>query len=585
MKVKFFVLACLALSVLACREEPKDTPEEDSVTLTAYFDEDASSRAMVVDGAARLAWQPGDKIKVFRSSDHKPLILTSTNTEPAPVAEFQASGSDAKGFLDGSALFAVSRANSDITFDGSHYVVPIPSSQTAVPGSFDPDAMVSVAVSENKELHFKPSTGGISFSVTQEGIKKVTLENLSGTEMSGNYYVQENGSYHDAKDGSSLITLTPEGDGSFETGTMYCFSLLPWYMDKGFKMTFYTEDGFATMTTSANVAVDKGAFTPFPEADKDALFIKDIRPILMDLYNALDGPHWTRNNGWGTDLPLTQWDNVVYLPQTGEIRLNFYDIGLKGTIPESIGDLPYLTYLIIYRAPGLTGTLPQSFKNLAKLRVLEFSETGLTSLPDVFGDMKELQDVRMWNNDVLGGPLPESLGSSDRLETLSLSGNAFTGAPPASWARLDDRLSLAGNNLSGAIPHEYLEGTHDQVARRLVAILNQNRGYGFDISDIDIPGYWPLGAIEDLDGTTFTFENLVAGNNYTVYLDWAPWCPFSKTLMPRVLEYYKKYHKDGLEVVATVMLTEDGQVWRDDRRPAADPGIALAQGRVSGSGP
>ena len=289
----------------------------------------------------------------------------------------------------------------------------------------------------------------------------------------------------------------------------------------------------------------------------------EIRRTLMEFYNALDGPHWTSKRNWGTEEPLEDWDNVGFIPKTGELKLVFYSVELKGEIPECIGDLPNLIYFVIDNSPGLSGTLPQSFRKLNKLQVLQIQKTGMTSLPDVFGDMKDLNEVAIVSNFRMAGPLPESLGSADKYAYLHVMNTCLTGQPPASWARHYEYLDINSNMLSGTIPHEYLEGTHDEVAQKLHAILFQQEGYGFDISDMDIPGRWPLGTVENLDGTTFKFEDIVSKNDYTVYLSWAPWCPNSKTLMPRLVDYYKKYHGDGLEIIATVMNRQDGFTWDD----------------------
>ena len=274
----------------------------------------------------------------------------------------------------------------------------------------------------------------------------------------------------------------------------------------------------------------------------------------MKLYYALDGPNWTKQDGWGTDAPIHTWAGVYYNVEAKEWKLSFSKMGLKGEIPECIDEIPNLSYLSIQDEPGVTGTLPASFANLTKLQTLVLEGTSMTSLPDLFGNMKGLEYVMLINNTEMTGPLPESLGSSEILKGLTVWWNAFTGTAPASWARHYKYMSLWANHLSGKIPQTYLEG--EEVAYKLNCILNQQEGYGFDISDIDIPGYWPRGTVEDLNGKSFSFADVVAKNKYTVYLSWATWCPFSKALMPQLLNYYKKYRQDGLEIIATEMLPD-----------------------------
>lgn len=118
--------------------------------------------------------------------------------------------------------------------------------------------------------------------------------------------------------------------------------------------------------------------------------------------------------------------------------------------------------------------------------------------------------------------------------------------------------------MTGKIPQAFLE--LDDYQKGLQYLLWQKPGYGFDISEIDIQGYqcWPDREIEDLDGNRFSFEDVIGKNRYTVYISWAPWCPFSKELMPQLRDYYNLYRQDGLEVLATVMLTDTGGIWQDN---------------------
>ena len=283
-----------------------------------------------------------------------------------------------------------------------------------------------------------------------------------------------------------------------------------------------------------------------------------IREILMEFYNAMDGPNWTQKENWGSNEPLNKWQGVEYSSRM--LSLDFFYVGLKGNIPEIIGELTELVSFKIVE-PGITGTLPQSFSKLTNLEELVIENTAMTSLPDFFARFARLVSVSIAGNKNMSGPLPESLGNSNRLVQLFVFGNGFTGTLPESWARHGDYMNLSGNNLSGAIPDAYLVG--DNLSKKLINVLLQD-GEGFDISSIDIPGYWPKMSVTDMiTGNKFNFADVVKKNKYTVYLEWAPWCPYSKVLMPQLVDYYKKYHQDGLEIIATVMNSEDGSLWNN----------------------
>ena len=291
-----------------------------------------------------------------------------------------------------------------------------------------------------------------------------------------------------------------------------------------------------------------------------------VREILMAIYNAMDGPNWICQDNWGTDVDWREWEGVMYNSTTGKIGLYFAGAGLKGEIPECIGDFGEMFYSFqAVNEPDLTGTLPASFAKLTALEHLTLATTAMTSLRDVFANMKSLRHVQVYNNNKMAGPMPKTIGDSPVLENLFVNSNCLTGELQASWARVGvGHFAFTNNCMTGKIPQTFLELENYQ--KGLQYLLWQKTGYGFDIEDIEIKGYqcWPTGEVEDLDGNRFSFEDVISKNKYTVYISWAPWCPFSKELMPQLRDYYSIYNQDGLEVIATVMLTSTGGAWSDN---------------------
>jgi len=289
---------------------------------------------------------------------------------------------------------------------------------------------------------------------------------------------------------------------------------------------------------------------------------------LMSFYDALDGPNWKKNKNWGSDKPISDWDCIWYNEELKQLHMVFVNNGLKGKLPESIGDLADWLSDFQINEPDLTGTLPQSFAKLTRLQDFRIRNTGIESLPDVFGDMKELNHVFIQGNKNMTGPIPESIGSSPKMGDLSIVNNYFTGSIYGSWVRLGDKFNVNNNCLSGKIPSEFL-ATKTDLRNFVNGALTQKYGYGFDISEVDIPGmdFWPEGNVKDLDGNLFTFNDVIKKNKYTVYMIWAPWCTFSKSLLPRLRDYYSLYKQDGLEVIATVQMNKlsngAGVLWSD----------------------
>ena len=296
-----------------------------------------------------------------------------------------------------------------------------------------------------------------------------------------------------------------------------------------------------------------------------------IRRLLMEFYNAMDGPNWVHNNGWGTDQPLEKWDGVQsYNPKTGDIFLQFWEFGLKGEIPESLGELGDLVRgLVFINEPGITGTIPESFSKFRKMERFEITGTSMTSLRDCFSEMKSLTFFYVSSNQEMKGPLPTSLGNLPLLDYIIIVNNGIEGSIPSSWVNLGNgsllnmaEVNIANNYLSGSIPQYFLDAAEYDL-KWLFNILYQ-KGIGFDISGLDIPPYGDeiiKGTVQDVSGKAFTFDDVIKSNKYTVNLIWASWCPFSRTLMPQLKSFYEKYHKDGLEIIATSQVggvDEDG---------------------------
>ena len=341
-------------------------------------------------------------------------------------------------------------------------------------------------------------------------------------------------------------------------------------------------EGMATITAMAG---EKAASC---EITVKSSGYKRVRGILMELYKALDGPNWKKQENWGTDADLRKWAGVSISAAPNQygftISLIFNNMGLKGEIPACIGDLgDILSVFSIYAEPGVTGTFPVSFSKLVNLESLYIQGTSLTSLPDIFTDLTKLSSVVFSNNPHLTGPLPESLGSSPVLSTFSISSNTFTGGIPESWVRLVDFMYVGNNCLTGKVAPFF---QNDDEAKKFVSNGNlwQKDGYGFDISEVEIPGNncWPENVnggqkmVQDLNGNTFSFEDVIKKNRYTVYISWSPWDPYSRRMMPELKNLYDSCHHDGLEIIATVQLDKDGDPWKDNdaqRKAAQDRGF------------
>lgn len=261
---------------------------------------------------------------------------------------------------------------------------------------------------------------------------------------------------------------------------------------------------------------------------------------LHDLYDALDGPNWRLRNknvsrdgvAWnftgGDHNPCIEgWQAIIcsckYFgglqadddsPQTNYyyyddakggdtpstchvIKIGLQGMEFNGTLPESIGNLTYLTHLHMngntnkefpgrrnwkYGEPfierGLYGTIPATIGNLSQLQKLTLARSKIISLPTEIAKLGNLIYFAMhystltgarfpdgmekltnlenlfFDHSGIGGPIPNVLASSAKFRILSFLDCNLEGTIPEEIGSLQSLhlLILSGNQLSGTLP-------------------------------------------------------------------------------------------------------------------------------------
>ena len=567
MKSNLLILGLALLGGVSCLQEvsneemPSGEGTAKPISLLAHSAGANGSRTFVEDGGTKVLWQPGDVISVYTYPNMIPAKFVAQNTEPSATAVFKCEDytSDFINLFEaGCPIWALSPYSKELSSDPDRFYVPIKQHQKGIAGTYDPEAHVTIAYSEGRELYFRNVTGGVRFTLTQEGIDKITIKgwNIYSTPNSLSIDLDGDDISFPNNGNRNEITLTPEDGGVFKTGEWYYVTLAPVTTDYEIVFTFFKGDLSAELHIDKTIEIKSGVFGSIPEIDKNAPFLRPMKDVLMDFYYAMDGPNWVKQKNWGSDKDINDWAGIMRV--RGGYMIDFYGFGLKGDIPDVIGELGNrVVSLYFSNEPGITGPIPEALTKLTRLDNLSFYNTSISSVPDLFSGMKSLINVSIYYNPEVTGPLPESLGALPNINRLLLSNNNFSGSLPPSWAKVGRNLDLRWNRLSGTIPQSYLDS--EDSRELLYGVLYQQSGYGFDISGIDIPAYansWNENPIEDLDGNVFSIADVVSNSKYTVYLFWAPWCPFSKVLIPQLRDYYEQYRQDGLEVIATVQAGE-----------------------------
>lgn len=281
MKKNTLLFAAFA-AILTCScnvEQPVDvqSEEEGEITvLTAGFSGDEDGTRTVRQSDGKVFWSPGDAISIVRgtsSASNKKFV--SGNTEPAARTDFSGTMPTGTG-----AFWAVYPYDANNNIQSSYLVTTLPDKQEAVAGSFADNLFISAAYVKNNttSLTFHHQCGGIKFSVTEPGVRRVLLipadESVYLAGLIGLYasaagqtpYIRATGS---ADYMSNTIELSaPEGE-TLEVGESYHIVTMPASLKGGFSLMFEKEDGsIAIREISKDVTIQAGHFATVLEADK-----------------------------------------------------------------------------------------------------------------------------------------------------------------------------------------------------------------------------------------------------------------------------------------------------------------------------
>ena len=167
----------------------------------------------------------------------------------------------------------------------------------------------------------------------------------------------------------------------------------------------------------------------WPARNVIPLLPPDDRAVLIEFYNATDGPNWADNTNWLSDEPLGEWYGVV-VDDTGRVmELKLEDNQLTGEIPPSLGRLVSLEDLILW-GNQLSGPIPSELSNLTELRFLDLGSNELTgSIPPPLGNLTKLVELFLGRNR-LSGPIPPELGNLSNLIHVNFRASGLYGCLP-----------------------------------------------------------------------------------------------------------------------------------------------------------
>ena len=248
---KFFMFAAVAVAAISCTKEitPADneTPEANLIPMTFTTASDADTKVAYEGGAT--VWKVGDKIQVIASTGTATEFTATAVTDGGTKATFEGLTEDAETY------YAVSPASAYVGNDiaNGQIYANIPQTQTAVAGTFDPKAFLSIASNEGSTLYFKNSCAVFGFKLQNPaGVKSVRLTgngqtNIAGTGVIKTDNIPTHGYDKTYAGGTSfdMITLNAP-EGGFVADTYYYLTIRANRCPNGIKVYVEYDDQVKT---------------------------------------------------------------------------------------------------------------------------------------------------------------------------------------------------------------------------------------------------------------------------------------------------------------------------------------------------
>ena len=417
MKKYNWLLAAMAILAAGCSLEDSFQRLESvdkEITIKAVREGDeAETRTYRQDSDGSVFWVPGDAISLFYGSgaDGGSKFTSVNTTDTTRVTNFTGVITAITGGgeipMDQTFFWGFYPYQEDASCDGTGVTMTLPTKQIAVPGTFATNTFPSIGRSQGLVMGFYNICGGMKFSVTKEGIKRITLKSKGGEYVSGKAKVSfgEDGiPAAEIIDGSDEVILEAPAGEYFIPGKFYFMVMFPTTFSQGFSVKFETFTEEASIE-KGKVTVKRSIFGKIPNLDGSATYSKKTGNIPIEdanfkayLVENFDG------NGDGeisydeaatiTNIDL-RTDNIMSV-QGIEYMQSLQELVCRGNW-DNASEQPTgkLTRLDVSNNLALT-TISCSYNQLTSLYVSK--NTALTSL---YCDNNQMTSLDISNNTAL----------------------------------------------------------------------------------------------------------------------------------------------------------------------------------------
>ena len=246
MKMKKYIQSIMAFAAIvsfaSCSSEDNTTIENESaaklMTFTATQEGNEASTKATLNGFY-IKWESEDQISLLYDSENK--MFTLTEGAESTLGKFSG---EAEQSISYTAVYPY-QENATLS-DNDVTNVTLPATQTATANSFDKNAALMMAQSDNTTLTFKNAVGYVKVT-PQFDCKKIELGAADGdVALAGTGTL----SYNDGEptitftsETSSTITLVPKGSNTITAGKSYYIAVPAVSLKRMWSISFTTSDG------------------------------------------------------------------------------------------------------------------------------------------------------------------------------------------------------------------------------------------------------------------------------------------------------------------------------------------------------
>jgi len=250
-KISLFAIAAIALASCTKEAQPQPEPQPEDPKAVVSFDATASDcvKTVLTDGV-KTYWQSNDAISVLYGTTN--ARFSTTLSQPAASATFKGQAEKAATY------YAVYPYSSSASLSGAVITTNLPSTQTAVANSFDPNAELLACKSTTTSLNFLPAVAVLKINVGTEGAVSVKVSANGNEGIAGTATLSLSSSLTVSGGNVSNVTLANTGGEALATGVYYV-TILPKTLASGIKITLTNASSQTiTKSTTASKTFDPG---------------------------------------------------------------------------------------------------------------------------------------------------------------------------------------------------------------------------------------------------------------------------------------------------------------------------------------